>query len=82
MFTLARRNLLSERVRLAVSVGGVAFAVLVIVLLRGVFVAYQSKVGEYYRGVGADLWVVQQGTPDFVHAFSLVRTLTGPTSLR
>ena len=72
MWTLARRNLFGERVRLAVSVGGVAFAVLLIVLLRGVFVEFQSKIGDYYRGVGADLWVVQQGTPDFVHAFSLV----------
>ena len=50
MWTLARRNLLGERVRLAVSVGGVAFAVLLVVLLRGVFVAYQSKIGDDYRG--------------------------------
>lgn len=72
MFVLAWRNLRKERVRLLVSVAGVAFAVLLIVLLRGVFVAYQSKIADYYGGIRADAWVVQHGTPDFLHAFSLV----------
>lgn len=72
MMLLGRKNLLKERGRLLVSIGGVAFAVLLIVLLRGVFVAYQTKIADYYEGMRADAWVVQKGTPDFVHAFSIV----------
>lgn len=72
MWRLARRNLVKERVRLVVSVGGVAFAVLLIVLVRGLFVAYESKVEELYGRTGAGLWVVQAGTADLIHGSSVV----------
>lgn len=72
MFTLAWRNLRKERVRLLVSVAGVAFAVLLIVRFVGCSSPTRVRSPNYYKGVGADAWVVQRGTPDFVHAFSLV----------
>ena len=72
MWGLARRNLAKERIRLAVSVGGVAFAVLLIVLIRGLFVAYETKVEDFYGRTGADLWVVQAGTADLIHGMSLL----------
>jgi putative ABC transport system permease protein len=72
VWSLALKNMLKERVRLLVSIGGVALAVTLIVLLRGLFVAYETKVSDYFGRTGADLWVVQQGTADFLHSFSLV----------
>lgn len=72
MWLLALRNLFKERVRLIVSVGGVAFAVVLIVLLRGLFVAYQVKVADHFTRIGADRWVLQEGTADFFHSFSIV----------
>ncbi len=77
MVTLALRNLLRERTRLAISVGGIAFAVTLIVLVRGLFVAYQTRVADYFDGVDTNAWVMQSGTADFFHSFSLL-----PTELR
>lgn len=72
MWNLARRNLFKERTRLLISVGGVAFAVMLMVLLRGLYVSYEQKVGAYFEHIGSDAWVVQEGTADFFHSFSLV----------
>ncbi|HEX6195300.1 MAG TPA: ABC transporter permease [Jiangellaceae bacterium] len=77
MFSFAARNLGKERVRLAISVGGVAFAVMLIVLLRGLYVAYETKVSDVVERVPAELWVVQRGTADFFHSYSLVPESTG-----
>ena len=72
MIAFAAKNLISERMRLVISVGGVALAVMLIVLLRGLFVAYESKVSGYFERIPAQLWVVQQGTADFFHSYSIV----------
>jgi hypothetical protein len=72
VLSFAARSLSRERLRLAISVGGVAFAVMLIVLLRGLFVAYETKVSGYFERIPAQLWVVQDGTADFFHSYSLV----------
>lgn len=74
MVSLAVRNLWRERARLAISVGGVAFAVTLIVLIQGLYVAYQTRVSEYFEGVDTDVWVMQSGTADFFHSISLLPT--------
>ncbi len=69
---IAWRNLTRERTRLAISVGGVAFAVLLILLLSGLYSGFLAQATEYVRSVDADLWVAQAGTPgDFSHSVSL-----------
>lgn len=70
--SLGVRNLLKERMRLAISVGGVAFAVTLIVLIQGLFAAYQTRVQDYFERYDADLWVLEAGTADLFHSFSLV----------
>lgn len=72
MVSLAVRNLVREKTRLAISVGGVAFSVTLIVLIQGLFVAYQSRVADYFGQYDADLWVLEAGTADLFHSFSLV----------
>ncbi len=64
MWTLARKNLFKERARLAISIGGVAFAVTLMILLRGLYLAYEEKVRGFYDGMHVDAWVVRDGTSD------------------
>ena len=70
MWTLARKNLLKEKARLAISIGGVAFAVALMVLLRGLYLAYETKVGDYYDAMGVDAWVLQTGSADLLFSYS------------
>ncbi|MEI6449504.1 MAG: ABC transporter permease [Actinomycetes bacterium] len=72
MLTLARKNLLKEKGRLAISIGGVAFAVVLIILLRGIYVAYETKVGGYYEAMGVDAWVLRRGCADLLMSHSVL----------
>lgn len=73
MTNIAWKNLVREKTRLAISVGGVAFAVLLILILRGLYAGITDQSVEYIRSVGAELWVAQAGTPgDFFHSVSLL----------
>ena len=70
---LAWRNLSRERGRLAISVGGVAFAVLLILILRGLYAGFVDQATAYIRSVDADVWVAQEGSPgDLGHSISLL----------
>jgi putative ABC transport system permease protein len=59
---IARRNLLADKVRLLVSVGGVTFAVLLILVVQSLYRGYQSRIGAFADEVPVDLWVAQQNT--------------------
>ena len=75
---VAWKNLSRQKGRLAVSVSGVAFAVLLILLLQGLYNGITAQATEYIRSVDADIWVAEAGTPgDFFHSVSLL-----PVSLR
>ena len=71
MVPVARRNLFTEKVRLAISVAGVAFAVLLILVVLGMYRGW-SGVGGIIEELPGDLWVVQKGTTDPFHSVSLV----------
>lgn len=74
---IAWRNLARDRARLLISVGGVAFAVLLILLLRGLYAGILDSSTAYVRGVETDLWIAQEGTPgDFFHSMSLMPVST------
>lgn len=70
MLTLAGKNLFKEKTRLLISIGGVAFAVVLIVLLRGLYLAYETKVNDYYESMAVDAWVLQQGSADLAFSYS------------
>ena len=61
---LVRRNLLSDRRRLAASVLGVGLAVMLILLLDGMWAGIQRQTTVYTDRVGADLYVLQPGIRD------------------
>jgi putative ABC transport system permease protein len=68
---LARRNLLSEKGRFVISVSGVGFAVLLILIVIALYRGF-SHTGETFTKLPGDLWVVQQGTTDPFHSLSLL----------
>jgi putative ABC transport system permease protein len=72
MLFLAVKNLLQEKTRLIISVGGVAFSVLLIMSLQGLYQGWSTKVGEYIRTVPADYWVAQAGATDMFHTPSVL----------
>lgn len=79
--SVARRNLFSDRTRLAISVSGVAIAILLMLILLGVYKGTLDQSSAYVRHVEADLWVAQAGTKDMFHTFSIVpAALSDPIS--
>jgi len=72
MLLVARKNLFSERTRLAISVGGVALSVFLIGILLSLFRGWSQQVGGFVEQVPADLWVTSDGTTDFVTAGSVL----------
>ncbi len=72
MTNIAWRNLARDRTRFILSIGGVAFAVLLILVLRGLYWGIADEATEYIRTAEADLWVAQAGAPaDFIQSMSL-----------
>lgn len=60
---VARRNLLAEKARLLMSVGGVAFAVLLILLVASLYRGW-SAAGGLFEELPGDVWLAQEGTSD------------------
>ena len=77
MLLVARKNLLTERTRLAISVGGIALSVFLIGILLALFRGWDEKVGEYVERVPADLWVASEGATDFINAGSVLPESAG-----
>jgi putative ABC transport system permease protein len=60
MIWLAFRNLFQNKVRLVISVGGVALALLLILSLDAVFTGVERQITAYIEHSGADVWVSQE----------------------
>ena len=72
MVSIARKNLFAEKTRFFVSVGGVAFSILLIVFLLGIYNAFNSLLIDYVESFDADLVIAQEGVTDMSHTFSLL----------
>ena len=72
MVPLARRYLLSDRLRFAISAGGVAFAVLLIVLILALYQGIYDRAGRLAATAPTNLWVTQAGAPDPSHGASIL----------
>src|SRR3989304_5845778 len=77
MLLVARKNLFTEGIRLAISVGGVALSVFLIGILLSLYRGWNEKVGEYVEAVPADLWVASEGATDFINAPSVLPESVG-----
>lgn len=61
IWLLARRNLLRSRTRLAVSIGGVALALTLVLALDAIFEGVARQLTAYVDRSSADIWVAQSG---------------------
>ena len=72
MVSIARKNLFHEKGRLVISVGGVAFSTMLIMILIGVYYGIFTESTMYLAKTKADLWVGQEGIHDTWHTYSLL----------
>ncbi len=77
VWTIATRNLLGERGRLLITVGGVAFSVILILVLVGLYQGWKAQMTRFLGSLDADIWVGQQGSRDMSHAISLLPSAVG-----
>jgi putative ABC transport system permease protein len=64
-FTLASRNLLHDRLRLAATLVGVVFSVVLVMIQIGLFLGFGRMVTTMIDHTSADLWVVPKGAKSF-----------------
>jgi putative ABC transport system permease protein len=71
MVDLALKTLLHDKIRFAITVSGVAFAVMLIVVQAGLFLGLLEKATITIDRMDADIWITSRNTPnvDFAHAF-------------
>jgi putative ABC transport system permease protein len=72
MIRLAFRNLFQNKIRLVISVGGVALALLLILSLDAIFAGVERQVTAYITHSGADIFVSQSGVRNMHMAASLL----------
>jgi len=60
---LAQRNLFRDKVRLAVTLTGIVFAVVLIVVQIGLFIGFASTTSALIDRSGADIWIVPKHVP-------------------
>ncbi|MGE5262273.1 MAG: ABC transporter permease [Acidobacteriota bacterium] len=78
MLRLAFRNLFQSRVRLVISAGGVALALLLILSLDAIMTGIEHQVTAYIDNAGADIWVSQENVRNMHMAYSaLSASVTG-----
>ena len=71
MVSLARKNLLHDRIRFAITLAGVAFAVTLVLVQVGLFLGLLGKATVTIENSNADIWIVAKNTPnvDFGNPF-------------
>ena len=60
---LAQRNLFHDKVRLAVTLTGIVFSVVLIVVQLGLFLGFTTATSNLIDHSGADLWVTSKNVP-------------------
>jgi putative ABC transport system permease protein len=68
MQSLARKNLLHDRVRLLVTLTGIVFAVVLSAIQLGLFVGFRRATSDVITFAGADLWVMSRGVTNLENA--------------
>jgi putative ABC transport system permease protein len=77
MISIALRNLLAEKTRFAISAGGVAFSVMLILIILALYQGWQVKSTQYMREIETDIWVTQNGSSDLTSSASVIKEATG-----
>jgi putative ABC transport system permease protein len=81
---LAQRNLFHDKIRLAVTLTGIVFSVVLIVVQLGLFIGFTTATSNLIDHSNADLWItsknvpyVEQGVPFSERKLNQVRTVPG-----
>ncbi len=69
MVPLARRNLLHDRTRFLVTVAGIAFAMVLVIVQLGLFLGFTETTSGVIAHSSADLWVMARGVQYFEVGF-------------
>ncbi len=72
MLKLAWRNLTQERLRMGIGVAGVALAVLLILLVNGIFVGAEQSMVMYLNRQPVAFWLMQPGVENMHMAYSML----------
>jgi len=65
MPSLVWRNTIQDRVRLAVTLTGIVFALVLVAIQLGLFLGFTQATTNIIDHSGVDLWVCAKGTPYF-----------------
>lgn len=71
MLPLARRNLLHDRTRFLVTVAGIAFAIVLVIVQLGLFLGFTQTTSGVIDHSRADLWVMARGVQYFEVGFPI-----------
>ena len=74
MRSLALRNLLHDRIRLAVTLIGIVFSVVLSAVQLGLFVGFKRATSDLISRSGADVWVKSEGVTHLESAVSFPET--------
>ena len=72
VFVIAFKNLFKEKGRLLITVGGVTFSVILILLLLGLYAGWSTQVKKFLGGIEAEFWVGSKGSSDLSHGISIL----------
>ncbi len=61
MLLLALKNLIQERTKLFISIGGIAAVLVLILVINGVIAGMEGQITAYIDKSQADIWVMQKG---------------------
>jgi putative ABC transport system permease protein len=67
---IARRNLLADKVKLVVAVGGVTLAIVLIIVVNSLYQGVRRDTDKFIHNLPGDIWITQQGTTDLVFSNS------------
>jgi len=65
MVSIARKNLFHDKVRFVVALAGISFAVVLITVQLGVYLAFRSNVSVLIDHTEADIWITARGLENF-----------------
>jgi putative ABC transport system permease protein len=72
MLLIARRNLLVHKGRFILAISGITCAVVLVLLLRGLYAGWRENMSMYLRHVHTDVWVGQKGASDLFQTLSIL----------
>lgn len=70
MVPIARRNLLADKVKLLVAVGGVTLAIVLMIVINSLYQGVRRDTVTFIHSMPGDFWIMQEGTTDLVFSNS------------